>query len=138
MRERPQWDSKYELGIEDIDFQHHYFLNLINRLVDDLATSTDLSYRAALFAELGAYARFHFLSEENLMRRAGYPWLQNHRVLHLELLDQLSCRGSKAAAGVLDGATDDLFEFLYDWFFQHTAGEDRLLEAYLKGQPENP
>ena len=26
------WKSEYDLGIEDIDFQHHYFLNLINRL----------------------------------------------------------------------------------------------------------
>ena len=40
---------------------------------------------SALIAELNAYARFHFISEENMMARAGYPDLEAHRKHHNEV-----------------------------------------------------
>ena len=48
------WKKEYDLGIEDIDFQHHYFLNLINRLSEELKMTTSSSRRTALIAELNA------------------------------------------------------------------------------------
>lgn len=36
------------------------------------------------------YARFNFISEENMMFRAGYPKFNVHRNFHVELFDQLS------------------------------------------------
>ncbi|MCU7896423.1 MAG: hypothetical protein KZQ66_20495 [Candidatus Thiodiazotropha sp. (ex Lucinoma aequizonata)] len=35
-KKRIDWVAEYELGINDIDFQHQYFLDLINRLSDEL------------------------------------------------------------------------------------------------------
>ena len=74
-----EWLTKYEIGIEDIDLQHHFFFNLINRLAGELTRSDDLNYQNALVSELNAYARFHFISEENMMFRVGYPESVNHK-----------------------------------------------------------
>ncbi len=52
-RDRFDWKKDYDLGIEDIDFQHHYFLNLINRLSGELIMTTEPS-RAATGAPADA------------------------------------------------------------------------------------
>ena len=91
MKHQPiKWKHDYDLGIEDIDFQHQFFFFFINRISDELAVTNDPKYRNALINELSAYARFHFISEENMMYRAGYPGLEEHRKLHCELIEKLS------------------------------------------------
>ncbi|MCB1749953.1 MAG: hemerythrin family protein [Gammaproteobacteria bacterium] len=126
----PHWDARFELGLEDVDLQHHYFLNLINRLASELSDARGEERRAALLAELNAYARFHFLSEENMMQRDAYPGLERHRRLHDELIDALSSR--EHAVSLADEATtvDDIVRFLVEWFVHHTAGEDRLYAEF--------
>ena len=57
-----EWESGYELGIEDIDLQHHFFFNLINRLSNELLQAKDVQFRLDLINELNAYAKFHFIS----------------------------------------------------------------------------
>jgi hemerythrin len=117
----PHWDARFEIGIEDIDLQHHFFLNLINRLAGELGHARDPDRRAAVLAELNAYARFHFLSEENMMMRDGYPELARHRRLHDDLIDSLSAREHEV-----------ILRFLADWFVHHTAGEDRHYADFVQ------
>ena len=127
MNELPMtWKKDYDLGIEDIDLQHRYFLNLINRLADELRMTTDASRRAALIAELNAYARFHFVSEENMMAKATYPLLEEHRRHHLALISELN---SKEAMLQLE-ANDRRAEEVVDFLLEHTTGEDRLFAEF--------
>ena len=128
------WKSNYELGIEDIDFQHHYFLNLINRLSDELKMATSPSRRTALISELNAYARFHFISEENMMEKANYPELQTHRRHHLQLISELNSREAMLQLEKSDQRAEDIVDFLVEWFVGHTTGEDRLFADYYHQQ----
>jgi hemerythrin-like metal-binding protein len=89
------WKQDYETGVREIDLQHRFFMDLINRMHEELQGSTDADYRAALFEELSNYARFHFVSEENLMFKFGYPDLDHHRMMHRRLIDELSWRAQK-------------------------------------------
>ena len=137
-RERFGWKHDYDLGIEDIDFQHHCFLNLINRLSEELTMTTEPRRRGALIAELNAYAHFHFISEENLMAKAGYPRLEEHRQHHRDLLGQLNAKEALLQLKGTEERADEVVEFLRDWFFQHTIGEDRHFADYYHGQGEKP
>jgi len=128
------WQANYDLGIEDIDFQHHYFLNLINRLSDELKMSTSQGRRTALIAELNAYARFHFVSEENIMAKAGYPQLEEHRKHHLDLISQLNSNEARLQLEKSDQRAEDIVEFLQTWFINHTTGEDRLFADFYHRQ----
>jgi len=125
------WNSSYELGIEDIDYQHHFFLNLINRLSDELLKVKDTNYKFSLISELNAYARFHFISEENMMQREGYPALQEHKQLHRELIDQLSIRQNMLMLKGSEKEIAEIIDFLVTWFLNHTTHEDRLFADYL-------
>ena len=129
------WEVGYELGIEDIDLQHHFFFNLINRLAKELLQANDAEYRGALINELNAYAKFHFISEENMMRKSAYPHFLHHQDLHVELIEQLSTRGSMLLLPDVQGATESIITFLGEWFLQHTREVDRNFARYLREAP---
>ena len=131
------WKPAYDLGIEDIDYQHHFFLNLINRLSEEVVKSARTEYRTALIAELNAYAHFHFISEENLMMRSGYPKLEQHRQHHADLLDQLSLKENNLAMNSSEQDVRDIIDFLTNWFLKHTTHEDRLFADFLHQQEKS-
>lgn len=132
MKHQPiEWKHDYELGIEHVDFQHHFFLNLINRLFDELEITNDSRYRNALLNELCAYAKFHFISEENMMYRTGYPDLEQHRNLHRELIDKLSNEELYLFLHRSSKSIEQIIDFLLGWFFNHTLNADRLFANYL-------
>jgi hemerythrin len=120
------WKAAYDTGVEEIDLQHRYFLALINRLRIELDGCDDATYRRRLLDELARYAAFHFISEENLMLKFGYPGYEQQRRLHLELIDQLSWRMQSPSHG-------DLFDFLIGWFVHHTVEEDHGIGEFVRG-----
>lgn len=119
------WGNQYLTGVKEIDLQHHYFMELINRIGTELEDTEDHSYRERLMNELCKYAAFHFVSEENLMIKMGYPESKQHALLHLELLDKLS------AHRILD-SPETFIDFLLDWFLHHTVEQDRKIGDFLK------
>lgn len=125
------WNKAYDLGVEDIDFQHHFFVNLINRLANELVETTDPDYQLGLISELNAYAKFHFISEENMMRREAYPKWEEHRQLHVELIDQLSAKENLLYMNPSSKTVDAIMDFLVNWFLIHTSQEDRLFTDFL-------
>ena len=129
--QRIEWLSTYNLGIDDIDFQHHFFLNLINRLAEELSTSENLEYRSGLIAELNAYARFHFISEENMMLRAGYPRLAEHRQHHHKLLEQLSFKENKLIMRKSEQDAEAVIDFLAPLEYDTGKPPIKLIEACL-------
>lgn len=123
-----EWSSAFELDISEIDLQHHYFVDLINRLVSELG-SAEKGYQQRLIRELDAYARFHFISEENLMFRAGFPLLDEHSRHHFALIDELNVRETRFGHGSIPAS--DVTDFLTDWFVRHTTHEDRVFADFV-------
>lgn len=120
------WKADYDCGILEIDLQHRYFMQLINRLSMELHSTTDPRYHARLLEEISKYAQFHFISEENLMIKFGYPDFEAHRQRHIALLNELSWRSQQNE--------DDLLEFLVQWFINHTVEHDHLIGDFVRSQ----
>lgn len=128
-----QWQDRYTIGIDRIDHQHRYFLELINWLsaLADRPGCAPLQRRH--IEELMHYARFHFFSEENWMIDHGYPEWESHRELHDELIRRLNSRASQVDLGEADFPV--LVHFLVDWFLRHTVEQDRKLGEFLRARP---
>ena len=60
--DRIDWKNEYSVGVAEIDHQHQFFVDLINRLNEELAEADDQEYKANLLKELVSYAKFHFIS----------------------------------------------------------------------------
>lgn len=127
-----QWDGKFEVGHERIDFEHRIFLGLIRDLSVEADKATDGARIERILGEIVRYADFHFVSEENIMTDIGYPGLEEHRCQHEMLLAQLRDRvqGFRAARELPQA----IVEFLFQWFALHTSQEDRKIAQFLARQ----
>ena len=123
-----EWKKSFETGVEDVDLQHHYFINLVNRVSTDLCETSDPEYRKRLINELINYASFHFVSEENIAYSKGYlSELEHHHQRHAKLLIELRQRATGMLGG--DGSPQEFLDFLYGWFTGHTINEDQKFFA---------
>lgn len=127
--EVPHWDESYSVGNDRIDHQHHYFLDLIEYLNENLDTDSSKEYVKSLLDEVILYARFHFCSEENMMKQYNYADFDFHKELHESLLREIT---SKITHFSMNKANlDDIILFLKDWFLSHTISEDRKFHQSL-------
>ena len=126
------WIDKYELGIARIDDQHRYFLELINQIGKEIGHPDDHAYLLKLLDELKAYAKYHFVSEENMMFRAGYPDYEDHKQHHKRLFADLAPKLSLVEIKYSEENLIRLIDFLVDWFFHHTTSEDKKFAEFLK------
>ena len=137
-QERIEWGPAWELGLEDIDLQHHFFANLINRLAAGSGQPMSLDSLQGLLDELSAYARFHFVSEENAMLRWAYPQREAHAQHHRQLIDQLSARATLLRMRGAEGDVHDVVDFLVSWFMGHTHNEDRQFVDFVLASGRAP
>lgn len=120
------WKKSYSVGIDRIDMEHKIFLELIKNFQEETFEDDDEERVVSLILEIEKYAEFHFLSEENFMKKIGYPKLEQHKNLHFNLLEKLNIvKHSKIA-------TADFLVFAVDWFVHHTTNEDRLIAKFCE------
>ncbi|MBF0191067.1 MAG: hypothetical protein HQL99_07940 [Magnetococcales bacterium] len=119
---RFEWKYGYETHNKIVDLQHKYFLELMNRLYDELAASRDKNYQIRLLDELLYYARFHFTSEENILLKHLPHKLDRHKVLHDFLIHALQAKIESVKEDRIQA--EEIILFVIEWFFTHTITED--------------
>ncbi|MCU7916909.1 MAG: hemerythrin family protein [Candidatus Thiodiazotropha sp. (ex Epidulcina cf. delphinae)] len=124
------WDKKFELGHERIDFEHRVFLNLIRTISDEEESGSDKERILRLLAELRKYAEFHFLSEENEMLKVNYPDYEEHRKEHVRLLANYSDRVAEFRMDAIP--LENIVEYIFSWFALHTTQVDKRLAEYIE------
>lgn len=111
------WQDALSVGVEFIDSQHKYLINLINRI--HLATEQlDTKEIVETLLNMNAYAEIHFAEEEELMRRYGYPGLEAHIRLHQSFIQQAEAFLNDLEAAPL-AITSEVSRYLMDWLVQH-------------------
>ena len=124
-----EWQDKFNTGVEEIDYQHRYFLRLIKRFGLLTEEKLDENYLNRLLKEISSYAVFHFISEENMMIRNNYPLLSKHQKHHEDLILKLD---EQITALQYDKQSlISLIAFLANWFMNHTVEEDQKFALFL-------
>lgn len=124
------WQSKYEIGIVKIDFEHKTFLSLIVDFSKQIEENSREELLINRIKEIKKHAEFHFFCEENLMREIGYPDLSNHHVFHQELLKEIDSQLSRIEKGSI--TPKSFLDFVLEWFAGHTTQEDIRIAKFLK------
>lgn len=115
------WKSEYELGVEEFDAQHRYFLALIRKL-DLLRKNENKESIVALLDEFLRYSRIHIAHEKAAMEEYSYPQRSDHYIEHAVLISQLLELKEMYKEGVKDSAK--VLMFLFQWFNNHTTEAD--------------
>lgn len=117
------WQESANLGIPIIDEQHRAIVTTINSLYYFIQEGRGLEALRPTFGVLDQYTRIHFITEEELMRRAGFDGLEEHIALHEELSEKMK---TIARESISSKEPELALEFLKKWWLDHINGEDRL------------
>ena len=129
-----EWDKCYETGLDDVDEQHQYLVEVINRY-GDLIAQNSISLqdiRMALF-ELSRYAEFHFKEEENLMRSVGVydKHIEEHIKVHRAFMADIISMQSFISEDNKK-TSEHLLNFLIHWLAYHILGIDQNMSRQVK------
>ncbi|OSM07594.1 bacteriohemerythrin [Magnetofaba australis] len=119
-----EWTSALSVGNDTIDSEHKILMDMINRLY--AATFLDSSDQLAetIVNELIDYTHTHFNHEESFLKESGYKDLDQHRVVHNELLRQVIDFKFAIVEGKARNSGSNLEHFLRNWMVQHIQGRD--------------
>ncbi len=123
-------ESALKLSVAEIDDQHQELVDLANQtqvILDDGDHPVSLIRILDQFNELSIR---HFTTEEMLMKDAGYPNYQAHKLMHDALIEKTF---GFDASSLLDDvqAGKDLVSLMREWLLGHIDA-DREMAAYLK------
>ena len=127
-------DSKFILGIKQVDDEHEKMFNLCQTIKGCL-DSVDCPDLLSLVAELNDYALTHLKNEELLIQ--FWDGFSIHREQHSTLcfrLDELFPKIHNSI-GVPDCTVliQELYDLVYDWLCTHILIEDAQFVPFLKG-----
>lgn len=135
-----QWKKEYLLGIPLVDQQHQQLLSRTSRLLKSIHHNQATDW-AEVLNFLEEYILLHFQTEEELMEKYHYPFLEAHRYEH-RCFTENYCNLKQE---IQSGRHDRLYLlfkidlFLVDWLINHTTKNDRHWATYIRqaGQTEN-
>jgi len=130
------WTEAPQLGIDSIDQQHHWLVDATNRLHHEISQpEPNRAILGEILEGLVDYTMNHFVLEEELFQRLGYPETAAHKAEHdaftagaMNLLLQFE-DGDSVGPAVLD--------FLKEWLAHHIMQVDRAYAPFLKAAGVN-
>lgn len=112
------WNEKYSTGIQGVDDDHRKLVEMIDELYTAMSMGEAKSKVQSIVSGLIDYSNFHFKREEDLMLKAGYNELEQHKALHKSFIDKVKIYQEKIDSGVLNISVD-VIAFLRDWLISH-------------------
>ena len=126
MPKKLSWNQNYSVGEPRLDTQHQKLLGLCNRL-SACPADNDKAANALFFeilADLSAYAREHFATEESILRACKYPRLATQEADHAEYERHVNEFLNAAETGMPDKS--ELQKLLSSWWKDHILISDSL------------
>ena len=123
-----QWRPEYSVNIQVIDGHHKRLVEMTSTLLQGLkngASKEDLDEALDFLID---YTDYHFVEEEKLFRRYGYPEADDHHGQHEALLARVVALKDKMG---VKGEEPKVVKFLKDWIINHILAEDRKYAAFL-------
>lgn len=132
---RVTWTNEFKLGLPAIDADHRELLDLCNEFLEAAQADRAITDLAIILDRLIQRTRAHFLAEERLLDRHGYPGFAIHKAEHERLLAQaatLKARYSETHQGDdLRHLTVETADFLQTWLLDHICTNDRPYRPFL-------
>lgn len=116
------WQPSSDTGIPIIDEQHRGIVSTINSLYYFLQHGDGAVAYEPTMDVLNHYASLHFMTEEALMKSAGFASAKDHIALHNKFMNRAR---SMAKFRASEDQVRELLAFLKVWWLNHINKEDR-------------
>ncbi len=124
-----KWRDSYSVGVEQFDQEHAQLVDIINELYVIIRDKQAVTALDSAMDRLIEYTRRHFMAEEDAMEQVGYPFLDEHKEIHLDLERQVLDFQKQVKAE--KEVQSDFYVFLRDWLIHHIIEEDKKYSSYM-------
>ncbi len=122
-----EWRDEFKIGIEEVDFEHHELIELINETyIESKKVGSAMAVMDCL-GEIFAKISAHFALEEKVMRELNYDQYEDHKEEHEQLLN--SIRDIMENASTMD--EENFGNHLKKWFVNHFSIKDARMHKFL-------
>jgi len=125
-----EWQDKFKIGIEEVDYEHRALIELINEYFNAAANKDSNMAVMYFLGEIHSRISAHFALEEKHMRELKYDQYEDHKQDHERLLDDI--------LDIMDEYHDtanlnekEFGQRLNEWFTQHFRTKDARLHKFL-------
>lgn len=125
-----KWESRLNVGVKQFDDHHKELIRIISELRESKNSGENHVYLKNLLFELLSYTKYHFTAEERLMEKFNYQQMNEHKLEHKKLTEQVEQFLESYSKGSID-LDEQLFDFLKSWLFEHILETDKKLGEYL-------
>lgn len=122
-----EWKEDYKTGIGIIDEQHKKLFEISESLtyIHERGEIKDI------FIFLDEYLNLHFQTEENLMEKYNYPYIEEHKKIHEQLKEKIEGYIELYFMGN-SSVLEELEEVVISWIENHILIEDKKYCSYIK------
>ena len=127
------WKSEYNIGNLKIDQEHQKLFAIARKTLSVIKLNNDekeIGKIKELITELFTYVGTHFSNEQKYMKEVKYPELENHILLHKNLLDVLTNLISQLNTMELKEIEKSLYSFIEEYFIRHIILEDKKINLW--------
>lgn len=124
------WSDKLKVGIAEIDLQHSWLVEQTNALHDALSEQAQPHILGNMLERLVDYTMNHFIVEEDLFNRLGYPETEAHKAEHDRFSAQVINLLEQHEQGELVG--QQALELLKNWLTHHILKVDKAYVAHFR------
>lgn len=117
------WNESFSVGVETMDIQHKVLFMIVNKFYNAVEHGADTAELSRIFNEVLEYTNTHFALEEVLMQAHNYPDYEQHKALHVRLVENALVLADEIKAGRA-GAPSRALDFLKNWLEKHIQGVD--------------
>lgn len=125
------WSDDFSVGLDEVDEQHQWLFSATNRLHNEMnKPAPSRAVIGEILEGLMTYTVNHFIMEEELFERYGYPQARAHKALH----DQFTAAILTMLTSFEKGKPieNELLETLKDWLVEHILKTDTAYVPFLK------
>lgn len=126
------WLQGYEVRIRLIDEQHKLIFELISEL-HSLIVQGETEKAKACLSRLVREKKTHFATEEDMLRRCGYPGYSKQASDHALILKDMEIHLSRVEKGI-EPLDEKLAQEVRDGVRAHILGPDQAYAEYLRIQ----
>lgn len=125
------WSADLEIGVGEIDEQHQWLVNLTNQLHAHMSETGALNADliSDCLSQLIDYTMNHFIAEEELFNRLGYPdsaaHIEQHNKFCKQVMELLERHDSGESVG------SEAVELLKNWLINHITKVDKAYVDYF-------
>jgi len=127
------WKNEYKLNNKMIDEQHQKLFKIALEALKYKNDSDIKVHIRQIIIDLNKYMKEHFENEEDFMKSIGYPGLEEHKVIHQNIIDQVNELITHITSMNLVEFEKTLLTYIDIWLVNHIVFEDKKIMCYYEG-----